>query len=222
MNSNSNEPLLRADRRARADATEDHINEHINWLAPDGEDSRLHTTRTRAQRFLTSKAGHYFVLLLVSLDLSCILVDLNINLFVCEQEHRDQRLVKAHHALGTVSLVFSCLFMTELLASIWAFGLPYFKAWFHCLDAAVIVAAFVIAICLGGVLEQVCSLIVVLRLWRVFKIIEEFDAGAKGQIDALSERIAELEIENDDLKRELHASQAKNGGKVGNSSRYQR
>jgi hypothetical protein len=123
-NSNSREPLLRADRRAQADAADDHIHEHINWLAPNGEHSSLHTTRTRTQQFLTSKVGHYAVLLLVSLDVSCIFAAFVISLFVCDQKHPDKGWGEAQEALGIVSLVFSCLFMTELLAAVWAFGLP--------------------------------------------------------------------------------------------------
>ena len=46
----------------------------------------------------------------------------------------------------------------------------YFYSWFHCLDATVITAAFVIDVLLKGVLEEVGSLVVVLRLWRVFKV----------------------------------------------------
>lgn len=67
-------------------------------------------------------------------------------------------------------------------------------------------------------LAEVGSLIVVLRLWRVFKIIEEFSVGAKEQIDALSDRIGELEMENGDLRKELHALQVKNGGAFGDDS----
>jgi len=39
-------------------------------------------------------------------------------------------------------------------------------------------------------------LIVVGRLWRVFKIIEEFSSGADDQIEELQERIESLEKEN--------------------------
>lgn len=46
----------------------------------------------------------------------------------------------------------------------------YFYSWFHCLDATVITVAFVIDVCLKGVVEEVGSLVVVLRLWRVFKV----------------------------------------------------
>ena len=128
MNSNAEEqPLLREDRRAQRDAENDHVRDHIIRFSPGGENSYLHTTRTRTQQFLTSKFGHYAVLLLVSLDVSCIFADFLISLYVCEHscgkgEGINKDVGKAQEALGIVSLAFSCLFMAELLASIWAFG----------------------------------------------------------------------------------------------------
>ena len=79
----------------------------------------------------------------------------------------------------------------------------FFNSWFHCFDAIVIIAGFVIDVCLKGVLEEVGSMVVVLRLWRVFKIIEEFSAGASEQMETMSEIIENLEVENKDLKRRL-------------------
>jgi hypothetical protein len=98
----------------------------------------------------------------------------------------------------------------------------YFHSWFHWLDATVITAAFVVDVLLKGVLEEVGSLVVVLRLWRVFKvttnntknygmqrrtynkqIIEELSAGADEQMEPLRERCHELEVENDQLKHEI-------------------
>lgn len=46
-------------------------------------------------------------------------------------------------------------------------------------------------------------MVVILRLWRFFKIIEEFSVGAQEQMDALEMRISQLEVENLDLKQEL-------------------
>ena len=46
----------------------------------------------------------------------------------------------------------------------------YFKSKFHCFDAFVIVAGFVVDVCLKGILEEIGSIVVVLRLWRVFKV----------------------------------------------------
>jgi voltage-gated hydrogen channel 1 len=43
---------------------------------------------------------------------------------------------------------------------------------------------------------------VVGRLWRVFKIIEEFSSGAADKIEELQERIEHLEKENEASKRE--------------------
>ncbi|KAL2042276.1 hypothetical protein N7G274_004764 [Stereocaulon virgatum] len=173
--------------------------------------------RKQTKRFLSSKYGHYAVLLLVSLDVSCIFADFLISLFICDHtcakgEPVSKKLPQAQDALGIVSLVFSCLFMVELLASIWAFGLEYFKSKFHCFDATIIIAGFVIDVCLKGVLEEAGSIVVILRLWRVFKIVEEFSAGASDEMDHLTQRNEKLENENADLKRELKTLKANEDG----------
>jgi len=217
MSCGENQPLLREDRQAQRDAEHDHIHEHIVWLAPGGEDSKLNAARTQTQRALTSKTGHYSVLLLVSLDVSIIFADFLISLYQCEHScgNADDRvnhdLDEAQEVMGIVSLIFSCLFMLELLASIWAFGLPYFKSKFHCFDAFVIIAGFIVDVCLKGVLEEIGSIVVVLRLWRVFKIIEEFSAGAEEQMDTLTERIESLEREKEELKKELRSVRGTDG-----------
>jgi hypothetical protein len=79
----------------------------------------------------------------------------------------------------------------------------YFKSWFHSFDATVIVAGFIVDVLLHGILEEVASLVIILRLWRFFKIIEEFSVGAEEQMDGLTLRIEQLEMENCDLKLEL-------------------
>jgi hypothetical protein len=56
---------------------------------------------------------------------------------------------------------------------------------------------------LHGVLEEVASLVIILRLWRFFKIIEEFSVGAEEQMEGLNMRIEQLESENQDLKIQL-------------------
>jgi voltage-gated hydrogen channel 1 len=78
----------------------------------------------------------------------------------------------------------------------------YFNSAFHVLDATVIIASFVIDVALKGGLEEAGSLIIVLRLWRVFKIIEEFSTGAEDQMDQLYEQIEKLEKEKEEVNRE--------------------
>lgn len=102
-----------------------------------GADSgRLHTAahaaRVQTHRFLTSKAGHYAVLLLVTLDVACIFADFLISLYRCERfccgqhgggnDGQERGFEIAQEVLEYVSIAFSSLFLAELLASILGYG----------------------------------------------------------------------------------------------------
>jgi len=198
----------------------------------------IRNTRENTKHFFSSKVGHYSVLGLVTLDvLSMIagkrqpyeanqhgieltLKDFILNLFKCEQGKAGPNWDLALEILGSISLVFSCLFMVELIASIWAFGwrhvssnaclrvhlltnYSYFNSWFHCFDAFIVVAGFITDVVLHGFIEEVASLIVVMRLWRVFKIIEELSVGAQEQTDSLEKKISELRGDNELLRKEV-------------------
>ena len=67
MDAAESQPLLQKGR------TKDKIIDRILWKRwlPD-ENSYIQTTQIKFQRFLTSKIGHYAVLLLVAFDVSCI------------------------------------------------------------------------------------------------------------------------------------------------------
>jgi hypothetical protein len=119
-------PLLPSDRSHLHTLAHgsDYIGHHI--LSVHGEESWIWKSRSRLQAFLTSKWGHYSVIILVSLDVAGIFADFLISLHICEHAgekgFHQRQWEKADEALDIVSLVFSCLFMLELLASIWAFG----------------------------------------------------------------------------------------------------
>lgn len=155
-----------------------------------------------------------FVLALVSLDLLGIFGDIFINLYTCEEGEPSPTWDQVREGLGIAGLVFSCLFMVELILSLWAFGWRYFQSLFHIMDATVILAGFVVDVLLKGVLEEVASLVVVLRLWRFFKIIEEFSVGAEEQMDGLEARIEMLESENRHLKAQLERGRNSKGSKI--------
>jgi voltage-gated hydrogen channel 1 len=65
------------------------------------------------------------------------------------------------------------------------------------------VAGFIVDVLLHGILEEAASLVVILRLWRVFKIMEELSVGASEQTENLEHKIEELENENGLLKKEV-------------------
>ena len=52
-----------------------------------------------------------------------------------------------------------------------------------------------------GITEEVGSLVVIGRLWRIFKIIEEFSTASEEQMDGLQERVDHLEEENKRLEQ---------------------
>jgi len=85
----------------------------------------------------------------------------------------------------------------------WLKESSYFHSWFHCLDATVILVGFVIDVLLKGLLEEIGSIVVVLRLWRVFKIIEELSAGAEEQMEPLQEKVEDLEKQNGELRQQI-------------------
>jgi len=206
MGPDSQQPLLAEDNR-EADESARH-REHRTNSGGVRFTSDLQRSRQELQEFLSSKAQHYFVLGLVSLDLLGIFADIFINLLQCEQGLTDKKWDDIRGALGTIGLVFSSIFLVELILSVWAFGWKYFQSWFHSFDAAVIVAGFVVDVLLHGILEEVASLVVILRLWRFFKIIEEFGVGAQEQLDGLERVIDRLKDENRELKREIEGLKA--------------
>lgn len=62
-------------------------------------------------------------MILVTLDVAGIFADFLISLHVCEHRNEDMSTWRdINEALGIISLIFSCLFMVELLCSIFAFG----------------------------------------------------------------------------------------------------
>ncbi|KAM0229954.1 hypothetical protein ACHAP5_011498 [Fusarium lateritium] len=177
--------------------------EHWHSHPFKGDRHTIGSTREKTARFLSSKAGHYSVLTLVSLDVLSMIADFILNLFKCEQGKKSSEWDIALEILGSISLVFSCLFMVELIASIWAFGWKYFKSWFHCFDAFIVLVGFVTDVILRGIVEEVASLIVVMRLWRVVKIIEELGLGAQEQTEELSEKLEQCRKVNEGLRNEV-------------------
>jgi cell division protein FtsB len=66
----------------------------------------------------------------------------------------------------------------------------------------------VVPVTLQGVTEEVASLIVILRLFRVVKIVDELGVAADEQMKELEGRIEELEKENEGLRDEIRRLKA--------------
>ncbi|KAI1363750.1 hypothetical protein F5Y08DRAFT_233096 [Xylaria arbuscula] len=168
----------------------------------EGESNRArgpsYTDRARQQtrRFFSSRAKHWVILTLILLDVAGILAEIFIALITCELHRQDEDWVApTRQALTTFALTMSCLFMIELGLSVFADGLKFFSSWFHCLDAFVIVGSFAVDLLEHGIAEEIASLVVVLRLWRFVKIVQEFSVEQSELTEALRRRIDELEAQ---------------------------
>ncbi|KAJ5128644.1 hypothetical protein N7476_007264 [Penicillium atrosanguineum] len=172
--------------------------------------------RRSARDFLTSRWGHYLVLLLITIDVCCGFSEFLIQLHVCESKQKghgvDRGWGVTEQALSVTGLVISCLFMMELIVAVLSFGLGYFSNWFHIFDSLVILVAFVIEIALQGMVEELGSLVVVLRLWRVFQIIEELRSASEDTMEEYEDELERLRQENAGLRQRLNLNVGGNEG----------
>lgn len=67
-----------------------------------------------------------------------------------------------------------------------------------------ILVAFIIQVSLRGIEEEVGSLVIVLRLWRVFQIIEELKSASEDTMEQYEEEIERLRRENASLRQRLN------------------
>ncbi|KAI9775842.1 MAG: hypothetical protein M1835_005675 [Candelina submexicana] len=201
MTRNSSEPLLREDRRAIRDAAHD----EIHLIKPSSERYRI---RHAFQQFLTSKTGHSLVLMLVTLSASCVLANMIIALVNCEQKTGNHGLAIASMVLGTISMIVACVFVVELLAAIFAFGISYLYYVVYCFDAIVVITTFVVSLVLRGTLGEIARLVVLLRLWRVFRLMYQSSTATQAEMDDMEAHIDALESENGKLKKEVNALKA--------------
>lgn len=82
--------------------------------------------RQKTREFLTSKTKHYVILGMVALDVAGVLADIFITLIACDLGKKKEEWVeKSQEILYLVGLVFSSLFLVELMVTVWAFGIRY-------------------------------------------------------------------------------------------------
>ncbi|KAL7938961.1 hypothetical protein V8C35DRAFT_276178 [Trichoderma chlorosporum] len=169
--------------------------------------------RRSSQRLLESRTKHFVIMGIVALDVTALLANVFIQLIACEMHQNDEPWVdQLTEGLEIAGLVFSSLFLLELVACLFAFGLRFLASWFHLFDAAVIIASFVIDVTSRGLTESIGSLIVVLRLWRLAKISEEVVLGATERMEVLEQQLEDLEAENSRLRAQLGIESSNQSG----------
>lgn len=93
--------------------------------------------------------------------------------------------------------------MVELSATVGVFGWVYFRSWFNCPDAAVIVLRAPVDVLLEGAVGGIASFVVVLRLLRVFVIIEQVRSSTQRRVVGIQEQVEFLSKENGSLGEDV-------------------
>ncbi|KAI0957388.1 hypothetical protein AcW1_005796 [Taiwanofungus camphoratus] len=180
-------------------------NQEVN-ADPEVSDKPLRW-KDRTAEVLESPALHKTVITLVLIDSACVLADLGYTFLseTCTPSEGPNAPIWLT-ALAHISLAINTLFLIEIPLAIWAFGVRYYNplggvlhAPLHLFDAVVILTTFILEVVLKGRESQLASLLVVLRLWRLVKLVQGIAVGA-GELEEENAMIlAETRKELEDL-----------------------
>jgi len=152
---------------------------------------------------------------LIAIDAVCVLADLAYTFLTpdCPAPESPEWLEVFAH----ISLVITTLFLIEIPLSLWALGFQHLNpfgpaphASLHLFDALVIVTTFTLEVTLRGKEQELAGLLVILRLWRLVKLVGGVAVGV-GEIDeATMELLEETRRELEKTKAELATAQEEN------------
>ncbi|KAG6376441.1 hypothetical protein JVT61DRAFT_2429 [Boletus reticuloceps] len=171
----------------------------------DNTEARANSTwREKVASVLESRRLHTFVLTLVVIDAACVITDIAYGFLVDGYPAPENPAWL--EVLANLSLAITTFFLIEIPLALWAFGpkfyLPYCGvplAHLHLFDAIIIITTFVLEFVLKGRERELVGLLVILRLWRLVKLVGGIAVGA-GEVE--EELIEELE----QTKRQLEGT----------------
>ncbi|EPQ58213.1 hypothetical protein GLOTRDRAFT_114681 [Gloeophyllum trabeum ATCC 11539] len=138
--------------------------------------------RARLGEFLESPAFHKAI----AIDATCVLADLVYSFLspgCIPPEGPDAPLWL--DVLSHISLAITTFFLIEIPLALCAFGLKYYypltgvtHSTLHLFDAIVIIVTFVLEVVLRGRERELAGLLIILRLWRLVKLVGGIAVGA--------------------------------------------
>ncbi|KAI0797726.1 hypothetical protein C8Q75DRAFT_16726 [Abortiporus biennis] len=176
-----------------------------NEFEPEEAPGRITIWREKTAKFLESPPLHYLVIGLVLFDSGCVLADLAYTVLsdTCTPPEGPDAPIWLN-VLSHISLAITSLFLLEIPVTLWSLGLQFYNpfghvihASLHLFDAVIIVTTFIFEVGLKGRERELVSLLIILRLWRLVKLVGGIAVSA-GEIEeenakALMETRQELE-----------------------------
>jgi len=148
----------------------------------------LSTWRVRVAEALESATVHKSILALIVTDAVCVLIDLAYTLLSSECDTTPGGIEAPAwlEVLSVISIVITTLFLIEIPLTLWSIGFEFYNPYgrrfphasLHIFDAIIIVTTFVLEVVLRGKERELAGLLVILRLWRLLKLVGGVAVGA--------------------------------------------
>ncbi|TFY82566.1 hypothetical protein EWM64_g1456 [Hericium alpestre] len=181
--------------------------------------------RSRVAEALESSTFHKLVIFLIVVDAACGLTDLAYTLLsdTCEAPAGPDAPWWLE-VLSDISTGITTIFLVEIPLSLWALGLQFYNpfgcvphASLHLFDGIIIVTTFVLEVILRGKERELASLLIILRLWRLIKVVGGVAVGAgeleeedvkelirvKMELETTQSALSNASRENDALRQRL-------------------
>ncbi|KAF9264787.1 hypothetical protein L218DRAFT_1076238 [Marasmius fiardii PR-910] len=178
--------------------------------AQSTRDSSRISLRERLATLLESGPFHKTVIALIIVDTACVLADLAYTLLTPGCASPGSNGPAWLEALSAVSLTISGFFLVEIPLTLYTFGLKHYDpfgdiphATLHLFDAFIILTTFVLEVVLKGRERELASLLIVLRLWRLIKLIGGVAVGAGEIGEGDAKELAETQRHLSDMRSQL-------------------
>ncbi|XP_051972443.1 voltage-gated hydrogen channel 1 [Xyrauchen texanus] len=161
--------------------------------------------RDSLRRLYSSEKFQIVVVSLVILDAVFVLCELLMDLSIIEADHH--RIVpQVFHYLSLALLTF---FMVELSGKIYAYRLEFFRHKFEVFDGIVVVVSFILDIIYISKEDafDAMGLLILLRLWRVARIINGIIMSVKNRAHHKVQKVKEI---NENLVHEVNELKERN------------
>ncbi|CAB3992398.1 Voltage-gated hydrogen channel 1 [Paramuricea clavata] len=182
----------------------------------DGSESErrcgLLQDRVRLQEKLHSHRFQMIIISLVALDFLIVLVQLLMDIQVLKGVDHDHVGIEVLHYM---SIVILGLFLVEIVVKLYAFGLDFFHHKLEVFDAIVVIVSFALDIAYSGNMDawDAVGLLVLLRLWRVVRIVNGIVLSVKIEMDEkmhhLKGEITELQTQLEQYKNRCKEQEGK-------------
>ncbi|KAJ4488112.1 hypothetical protein J3R30DRAFT_3695759 [Lentinula aciculospora] len=187
--------------------------------AETGESSNTDSIsfRERMASWLESPHFHKVVIALITIDAAIVLTDLGYTLLSPDCTPEGPEGPQWLEILTHLSLGITAFFLLEIPLALLAFGLGYYNpfgpvphAILHDFDAIIIVTTFILEVFLKGKQRELAGLLIVLRLWRLVKLVGGIAVGAGELEEDTAKEFAELSKELQSTKQNLRDAQDEN------------